>query len=285
MPKRPPTEAVLEATRDIDRWSVERIVRAIHDEDRHAYDAVGAALPQITEAADVLAVVLAGGGRWFNVGAGTSGRLGAVDAAEIPPTFGMPADRVQALIAGGERALLRAVEGAEDHPERAAFELRERGLCSGDAVVALSASGTTPYTLGSLEVAHEVGARTIAITCNEKSPLAEAAEIAIVLRVGPEVIAGSTRMKGGLAQKMVLHLLSTTVMVRLGCVQGNLMTQLRPASAKLRDRAVRILMELGRMDEARARSLLEACGGDVGEASRRAQEALARENGHGGQAD
>jgi N-acetylmuramic acid 6-phosphate etherase len=281
MAKRPPTEAVHEATRDIDRWSAERIARAIHDEDRNAHAAVGAALPQIIEAAEVLCVVLGGGGRWFNVGAGTSGRLGAVDAAEIPPTFGMPPDRVQALLAGGERALLRAVEGAEDHPERAIFELRERGLCSGDAVVALSASGTTPYTLGSLEIAHEVGARTIGITCSEGSPLAEAAEIPIVLRVGPEVIAGSTRMKGGLAQKMVLHLLSTTVMVRLGCVSGNLMSQLRPASAKLRDRAVRILMELGRIDEPRAQALLESCGGDVAEAARRAQDALKRENGRG----
>lgn len=278
MPKRPPTEAVHEATRDIDQWSAERIVRAIHDEDRNAHAAVGEALPRVIEAAEVLGVVLAGGGRWFNVGAGTSGRIGVIDAAEIPPTFGMPPDRVQALLAGGERALLRAVEGAEDHPERAIFELRERGLSAGDAVVAISASGTTPYALGALEIAHEVGARTIAITCCEDSPLAEAAEIAIVLRVGPEVIAGSTRMKGGLAQKMVLHLLSTTVMIRLGCVSGNLMSQLRPASVKLRDRAVRILMELGRLDHARAESLLASCGGDVAEATRRAQQALQREN-------
>jgi N-acetylmuramic acid 6-phosphate etherase len=282
MGKRPATEAVHEATRDIDRWSADRIVRAIHDEDRNALAAVGEALPQIVEAAEILGVVLAGGGRWFNVGAGTSGRLGVIDAAEIPPTFGMPPDRVQALLAGGERALLRAMEGAEDHPERAIFELRERGLTAGDAVVAISASGTTPYALGALEVAHEVGARTIAITCAEDSPLAEAAEIAIVLRVGPEVIAGSTRMKGGLAQKMVLHLLSTTVMVRLGCVSGNLMSQIRPVSAKLKDRAVRILMELGRLDQARAESLLASCGGDVAEAARRAQQALQRENGRTG---
>lgn len=280
MAKRPATEAVHEATRDIDRWSADRIVRAIHDEDRNAHAAVGEALPQVIEAAEVLGVVLAGGGRWFNVGAGTSGRLGVIDAAEIPPTFGMPPDRVQALLAGGERALLRAMEGAEDHPERAIFELRERGLTAGDAVVAISASGTTPYALGALEVAHEVGARTIAITCAQDSPLAEAAEIAIVLRVGPEVIAGSTRMKGGLAQKMVLHLLSTTVMIRLGCVSGNLMSQIRPASAKLRDRAVRILMELGGLDEARAESLLSSCGNDVAEAARRAQLALQRQNGH-----
>jgi N-acetylmuramic acid 6-phosphate etherase len=279
MRRRPSTEAVHEATRDIDRWSAERIARAIHDEDLNAHAAVGQALPRIVEAAEVLVVVLGGGGRWFNVGAGTSGRLGVADAAEIPPTFGLGPERVQGLIAGGDRALLRAVEGAEDHPERAIFELHERRLSAGDAVVAISASGTTPYTLGALEVAHEVGARTIAITCAEDSPLAEAAEIPIVLRVGPEVIAGSTRMKGGLAQKMVLHMLSTTVMVRLGCVRGNLMAQLRPASAKLRDRAVRILMELGRMDHARAESLLASCGGDVSEAARRAQEALSRENG------
>ena len=157
--------------------------------------------------------------------------------------------------AGGERALARAVEGAEDNGAAAAWELRERGLCAGDVVVAISASGHTPFALGSLEPAHEVGARTIGITCNPRSPLAEAVEIALVPRVGPEVIAGSTRLKGGLAQKMLLHLLSTTVMVRLGYVEGNLMTHLVPASDKLRRRAVRIVMALGPTDEARATAL------------------------------
>jgi N-acetylmuramic acid 6-phosphate etherase len=217
----------------MDQWGVERIVRAIHEEDRNAYAAVTAVLPVIAEAVAVLEVTLGGGGCWFNVGAGTSGRIGALDAAEIPPTFGLPASRVQAVIAGGERALLGAVEGAEDNPERAAWELRERGLAAGDAVVAISASGRTPFTLGSLDAAHEVGARTIGITCNPDSPLASGAEIAIVPQVGPEVIAGSTRMKGGLAQKMVLHLLSTTTLVRLGHVCGNLMSNVRPASDKL----------------------------------------------------
>jgi len=271
MAERSPTEAVLEATRDIDRWSAEEIVRVIHEEDRNAHAAVTAALPQIAEAAEVLATTLAGGGTWFNVGAGTSGRVGMLDAAEIPPTFGLPAQRVQAVMAGGERALVRAVEGAEDHPERAIFELRERGLAPGDAVLAISASGTTPFTLGSLDAAHEAGARTIALTCNPGSPLAEAAEIAIVARVGPEVIAGSTRMKGGLAQKMVLHTLSTTVMVRLGYVSGNLMSNVRPASQKLRDRAVRILMALGGLDHDAATDLLEQCDGNVAEATRRAE--------------
>jgi N-acetylmuramic acid 6-phosphate etherase len=263
-----PTEAILESTRDIDEWSTERIVQAIHGEDARAWEAVGAVLPRVVEAAEVLVVALSGGGRWFNVGAGTSGRIGALDAAEIPPTFGLPHQRVQAIVAGGDAALVRAIEGAEDHPERAAFALRERGLGVGDVVVAISASGTTPFTLGSLDVAHEVGARTIAITCNPRSPLAEGAEIAIVPEVGPEVIAGSTRMKGGLAQKMVLNLLSTTVMVRLGHVDGNLMTHMVPVSEKLRDRGLRIVMSLSGLDRDAAANLLAECEGNVAEATR-----------------
>jgi N-acetylmuramic acid 6-phosphate etherase len=263
-----PTEAILESTRDMDQWSAERIVQAIHGEDARAWEAVGAVLPRVVEAAEVLTVALSGGGRWFNVGAGTSGRIGALDAAEIPPTFGLPHQRVQAVVAGGDAALVRAIEGAEDHSERAVFALQERGLRAGDVVVAISASGCTPFTLGSLDAAHEVGARTIGITCNPRSPLAEAAEIAIVPVVGPEVIAGSTRMKGGLAQKMVLNLLSTTVMVRLGYVDGNLMTHMIPASEKLRERGVRIVMSLGGLDRAAAAKLLADCEGNVAEATR-----------------
>ena len=269
MAEQSPTEAILDATRDIDQWTVERIVQAIHSEDGRAWEAVGAVLPRVVEAAEVLVVALGGGGRWFNVGAGTSGRIGALDAAEIPPTFGVPHHRVQAVVAGGDAALLRAVEGAEDHPERAAFALRERGLRAGDVVVAISASGRTPFTLGSLDAAHEVGARTIGITCNPSSPLAEGAEIAIVPVVGPEVIAGSTRMKGGLAQKMVLNLLSTTVMVRLGYVSGNLMTHLVPASEKLRERGLRIVMAVGGLDRDAAAKLLAECDGSVAEATQR----------------
>jgi N-acetylmuramic acid 6-phosphate etherase len=271
MPERGPTEAVLESTRSLDRWSVEEILAAIHREDGNAWEAVGRVLPAIEQAVDVLVVTLAGGGRWFNVGAGTSGRMGALDAAEIPPTFGLPPDRVQTIIAGGERALSRAVEGAEDNPEAAAWVLRERGLSAGDAVVAVSASGHTPFTLGSLTAAHEVDARSIAITCDPGSPLAEGAEIAIVPQVGPEVIAGSTRMKGGLAQKMVLHSLSTAVMVKLGLVQGNLMTNLTLTSEKLRGRAVQIVMTLSRCDEKRAAELLAASGGNVSAAVAKAR--------------
>jgi len=261
-----PTEAILDETRDLDRRSVEEILSLIHAQDRVAVDAVGRVLPEISQAVDVLVCALSGGGRWYNVGAGTSGRMGALDAAEIPPTFGLPSHRVQAVIAGGEEALSRAVEEAEDDPEAARWQLREAGLRPGDAVVAISASGRTPFALAAVEVAHEVGARTIAITCDPDSDLAQGAEISIVPQVGAEVIAGSTRMKGGLAQKMVLHLMSTTVMVKLGYVAGNLMTNLLPTSKKLRERGNRIVAQMLEVDEARAAEILEASGGLVSEA-------------------
>jgi N-acetylmuramic acid 6-phosphate etherase len=260
------TEAVLEATRDLDRRSVAEILAAIHDEDRAAVRAVGRVLPDIERAVDVLVLCLTGGGRWFNVGAGTSGRMGVLDAAEIPPTFGYPPERVQGILAGGDAALRTPVEGAEDDAEAARDALRERGLLPGDAVVALSASGCTPFALAALDEAASVGARRIAVCCNPGAPLASAAEVAIVPVVGPEVIAGSTRMKGGLAQKMVLHLLSTAVMVRLGRVEGNLMTNLMPASRKLRGRAVRILMAAAAVDRPSAEALLAASHGSLAHA-------------------
>lgn len=268
------TEAVLESTRNLDQRSTLEVLQAIHAEDGRALRAVTEVLPDVERAVDALVLSLQGGGRWFNVGAGTSGRLGVLDAAEIPPTFGYPPDRVQGVIAGGSRALIRAVEGAEDVAEDAGKLLRERDLVPGDAVVALSASGRTPFALGALEAARELGARRIAITCDPGSPLARAAEIAIAPRVGPEVIAGSTRMKGGLAQKMVLHLLSTTTMVRLGRVEGNLMTNLNPASSKLRRRAVGIVMKLAQTDEQTAEQALEASGGSVPDALTRLRSGL-----------
>ncbi len=261
-----PTEAVNESTRDLDRRGVGEILAAIHAEDRSAWAAVGEQMPALERAVDVLVGVLRDGGRWFNAGAGTSGRVGALDASEVPPTFGLPAERVQAIIAGGPSALSHAVEGAEDDALAGARELRERFLGPRDAVVALSASGATPYTLGCLEAARAAGARSIAVTCVADSPLAQAAEVSIAPAVGPEVIAGSTRMKGGLAQKMVMHLLSTTVMVRLGFVSGNRMTHVRPASDKLRARAARMVEELAGVDAATARRLLEATQGDAHQA-------------------
>jgi N-acetylmuramic acid 6-phosphate etherase len=263
------TEAVLEATLDLDRRSTREILEAIHAEDLAATRAVGLVLGDVERAVEVLVLVLQGGGRWFNVGAGTSGRMGVLDAAEIPPTFGYPPDRVQAIQAGGMQAVWRAIEGAEDRADDARAELRRHDLLPGDAVVAISASGRTPFTLGALEEARAVGARRIAISCDPRSPLAQLAEVAISPEVGPEVIAGSTRLKGGLAQKMVLHLLSTTVMVRLGRVEGNQMTNLVPVSRKLEGRALRILSRLGEIDEAEARRLLHECHGSV-------QDALAR---------
>lgn len=257
------TEAVLDATWDLDRRSTAEILAAIHAEDAKVASAVGEVLPQVEKAVDVLACTLGGGGRWFNVGAGTSGRMGALDAAELPPTFGIEPSRVQAIVAGGVRALSRAVEGAEDDVYAGPCELRRRELGAGDAVVAISASGHTPFVLSCLEEAHRASARRIAITCNRDSPLAEAAEIAIVTNTNAEVIAGSTRMKGGLAQKMVLHLLSTTVMVRLGYVKGNLMTHLVPSSQKLRERAIRILESTTQLNSEQAARLLDKCGGSV----------------------
>ena len=257
------TEAVLDATRDLDRRSAAEILAAIHAEDARAVFAVGEVLPQVEKAVDVLSCTLGGGGRWFNVGAGTSGRMGALDSAELPPTFGIEPSRVQAIVAGGARALSRAVEGAEDDVYAGPCELRRRGLGAGDAVVAISASGHTPFVLSCLGEAHSVGARRIAITCNGDSPLAEAAEIAIVTNTNAEVIAGSTRMKAGLAQKMVLHLLSTTVMVQLGYVKGNLMTHLVPSSQKLRERAIGILESMTQLDFEQAARLLDKHGGSV----------------------
>jgi len=267
----PPTEAVLDETCDFDRLTVDEILAAIHAEDLNAVEAVGAVLGDVARAVRALVSVLEAGGRWFNVGAGTSGRMGCLDAAEIPPTFGFPGERIEGLIAGGPAALVRSREGAEDDAEGARAALRARQLAPRDAVVALSASGRTPYALAALEVAREVGARRIAITCDPESPLAAAAEIAIAPRVGAEVIAGSTRMKGGLAQKIVLHQLSTAVMVKLGRVEGNRMTHLRPASRKLWARAVRLVVEHGGVDAARARALLERCQGSVADALREAR--------------
>jgi N-acetylmuramic acid 6-phosphate etherase len=258
-----PTEAILDDARDLDQRSVEEVLQLMHREDAVAHAVVGRALPEIACAVELLVCSIRGGGRWFNVGAGTSGRMGVLDAAEIPPTFGVSPEVVQAIIAGGDRALREALEGAEDNPEAASWELRERGLKPGDAVVALSASGTTPFALGAFEAAREVSARRIAITCTAGSPLAHDAEIAIVTQTGPEVVAGSTRLKGGLAQKMVLHLLSTTVMVQLGRVQGNLMTNIAPRSNKLRARAVRILTELAGVETEAAARVLERNNGCI----------------------
>jgi N-acetylmuramic acid 6-phosphate etherase len=257
------TEESLERSHALDDMSSEEILQLIHAEDGVAHAAVAEVLPRMAEAVEVLACALTGGGRWFNIGAGTSGRLGVLDASEIPPTYGLSPRIVQGVIAGGERALRVAVEDAEDDPHAGSLALEERGLTLGDVVLGISASGTTPFVLGAVETAARLGARTIALTCDPDSPLAESVEISIAPRVGAEVVTGSTRMKGGLAQKMILSALSTSVMVRMGRVRGHHMTHISPASSKLRGRALRIVMELGGVDRERAREILRKTDGSV----------------------
>ncbi len=265
-PDTAPTEARNPRTLDLDQLPPRSLLARILEEDATVPAAVLGALPQLERASNALLATLQGGGRWFNLGAGTSGRLGALDAAEIPPTYGLDPERVQALIAGGPKALLRAVESAEDNAAAAARDLSARNFSSNDALLALSASGQTPYALGAVEFARELGATTIGITCAAHSPLATAVDIAIAVEVGPDVVAGSTRMKGGLAQKMILHALSTSVMVRLGLVRSNLMTGMRGFSCKLRERAVRIVMELSARSRPEATDALEATDGNVEQA-------------------
>jgi N-acetylmuramic acid 6-phosphate etherase len=258
-----PTESALERSRALDDMSPIEILQLIHAEDGVAHAAVAKVLPRMAEAVDVLTCALLGGGRWFNVGAGTSGRLGVLDASEIPPTYGMSPRIVQGVIAGGDRALRMAVEDAEDDPTAGSLALSERGVTLGDVVLGISASGTTPFVLGAIDEAVKVGARTIALTCDANSPLAESVEISIAPAVGPEVVTGSTRMKGGLVQKMILSALSTSVMVRMGRVRGNHMTHVSPVSSKLRGRAVRIVMELAGVDRERAQDVLRKTEGSV----------------------
>jgi len=263
MAERRPTEAALADSPALDEMSAEEVLRLIHREDGIAHSAVSEILPRMAEAVEVLACSLAGGGRWVNVGAGTSGRLGVLDASELPPTYGLSPRVVQGVIAGGDRALRYAVENAEDDDVAGSFEIEERGTTLGDVVVGISASGHTPFVLGAIEAATRLGARTIAITCDPGSPLAQSVEIALAPTVGPEVVAGSTRMKGGLMQKMILSALSTTVMVRMGRVRGHHMTHVTPSSNKLRGRAVRMLIELGGVDRKQARELLRRSEGSV----------------------
>ena len=216
----------------------------MNDEDASLALAIRRELPQIARAVDVIADSLRAGGRLFYAGAGSSGRLGALDAAECPPTFSVPPDMVQALIAGGDVALRRSVEGAEDDADRARLDLLQRGLRDIDVVCALAASGRTPYALGALRFARSLGARAIAITCSKSAPISQIAEICIAVEVGPEVIAGSTRLKAGSAQKMILNMLSTASMIKLGKVYGNLMVDLMASNQKLRSRALDLVIQL-----------------------------------------
>jgi len=215
---KPLTEETNPKTKDIDRCSTLEIVSLINDEDKTVAAAVSRVLDRVAQAVDLIVERIKSGGRLVYVGTGTSGRLGVLDASECPPTFGVSPDLVRGVIAGGYDALHRAVEAAEDDPEQAARDLQYFKVSSSDVVVGISASGNTPYTLGAINFGNEIGAATVAVTCNPESRMAVAAKVSIAPVVGPEVIAGSSRMKAGTAQKMVLNLLSTTTMIRLGLV-------------------------------------------------------------------
>ncbi|MFL7811746.1 MAG: N-acetylmuramic acid 6-phosphate etherase [Anaerolineae bacterium] len=259
----PSTEAPNPRTSDIDTLSSLEIVTLINDEDARVAGAVRAQLPEIAHAVDAIVGRLQRGGRLFYFGAGTSGRLGVLDASEMPPTFSVPRDLVQGWIAGGDSALRRSAEAAEDDAAAGAQAVRKANVTEADVVVGIAASGTTPWVLGAVTEARERGAATIGLTCNPDAPLAHAAEMAIVPVVGPEVIAGSSRMKAGTAQKMVLNMLSTATMIRLGKVYGNLMVDVRPTNDKLRRRAARIMQQAAGVDADTARAALEETGYEV----------------------
>ncbi len=257
------TEQMNPATAEIDRLSTIDALRVINREDQQVALAVERVLPAVALAVDGIAERLRRGGRLIYVGTGTSGRLGILDASECPPTFGVSPELVQGIIAGGYEACYRSVEASEDEREAGAAELRVRGLTADDVVVGIAASGRTPYTIGAVEYARGLGALTICITCNEGTELAQAVEIAIEPVVGPEVIAGSTRLKSGTAQKLVLNMLSTMAMVRLGYVTGNRMTNMQPRNIKLRQRAIGIVVSECGLTESEAASALEAAGWDL----------------------
>jgi N-acetylmuramic acid 6-phosphate etherase len=261
--KIPLTEQSNPASRDLDALSPLELARLMNRQDAGVPAAVAEALPEIAQAMEAMAKALRAGGRVFYVGAGTSGRLGVLDAVELLPTFGLEPGRVVPVLAGGSVAVTQSVEGAEDLPEQGRADLESHGVSPGDVVVGIAASGRTPYVLGGLQFANEVGAVTVAVVCNPGSSMAAISQIPIVAITGPEVLAGSTRLKAGTAQKLVLNTLSTGAMVLLGKVYGNLMVDVQPTNSKLRERALRIVMEITGLDRPTAQDLLEQAGWNV----------------------
>lgn len=257
------TEQPNPASAELDRKSSLEIARILNSEDAKVAAAVSRALPQIAEAIEAIANSLRQGGRLIYVGAGTSGRIAALDAAECPPTFQTDPRMVQFIIAGGEKALGRAVEANEDSRELGRRELARKKPSKKDVVAGIAASGRTPFTIAAVEYARSRGAKTIAITCNRGSPLGRAADIEIVAEVGPEVVSGSTRMKAGSSQKMILNMLTTGAMTRLGYVYGNLMVNVHPKNTKLRERGIWILQHAAEVSRAAAEQALAASGNSV----------------------
>lgn len=257
------TESRNQNTLDIDKVSTIEMVKKINNEDKKVAEAVEKELPQIAEAIDGIVDRIHKGGRLIYMGAGTSGRLGILDASECPPTYGVSEELVQGLIAGGHEAIFRAKEGAEDSKELAVNDLKDKDLNSNDIVVGLAASGRTPYVIGGLEYANQIGALTISITCNKNSDVSKTSKIAISPVVGAEVVTGSTRLKAGTAQKLVLNMLSTGTMIKLGKVYGNLMVDVRATNEKLVERAKRIVCEATNVSTEEATKYLEETKFDV----------------------
>lgn len=257
------TESRNQNTLDIDKVSTLEMVKKINAEDKKVAEAVEVELPKIAEAIDGIVKGIHKGGRLIYIGAGTSGRLGILDASECPPTYGVSEELVQGIIAGGQEAIFRAKEGAEDSRELAVEDLKAKSLNENDTVVGLAASGRTPYVIGGLEYANEVGALTVAVTCNAGSEVSKAAKISIAPVVGAEVVTGSTRLKSGTAQKLVLNMLSTGVMIKLGKVYGNLMVDVRATNAKLVERAKKIVCEATGVDREEAEQFLIETNFDV----------------------
>jgi len=287
--KRLPTEKINKFSSELDLKSAMQIARLINSEDAKVAAAVKHALPSIGRAVELIANGFRHGGRLIYVGTGTSGRIAALDAAECPPTFNSNPKMVQFIIAGGPKALATAVEADEDSRELGWREIKRKSPGKHDVVVGIAASGRTPFTLAAIEYARSKGATTIALTCTRNSPLERAADLAIVTEVGPEVLAGSSRMKAGTAQKMVLNMLSTGAMARIGYVYGNLMVNLHLKNSKLRERGIGILQEAAGVDRSTAARALAAAGNKVavalvmlqtGVSRRAAALALGSTNGH-----
>jgi N-acetylmuramic acid 6-phosphate etherase len=261
--KRHITELANKKTKDIDRLPTLEIVARINQEDARVPRAIRKVLPQVAQAVDLAVECIRRGGRVFYFGAGTSGRIGVLDASELPPTYNTPPDLVQGVIAGGDSALRRSAEAAEDDIQAGYQVARQAGVKAGDVIVAITASGGAPWVLGVAQQARRQGARVIALVCSPGGPLEALADIVIAPIVGPEVIAGSTRMKAGSAQKMVLNMLSTATMIRLGKVYGNLMVDVRASNQKLRQRAVSIVQQITGVDKDTAISKLSETGYEV----------------------
>lgn len=252
------TEARNEATKKIDQVSTLEMVTLINQEDQKVAQAIEKVLPQIAAAIDAAAERFKKGGRLIYCGAGTSGRLGALDAIELTPTYSVSPERAFGILAGGEKAMYQAIEGAEDSKELAIEDLTQHQLTARDVVIAIAASGRTPYAVSAIEYGKKVGALTISVTCNNQGPMNQLAEIGIAPIVGPEVITGSTRMKAGSAQKMVLNMFSTGIMVKVGNIYQNLMVNVQPTNEKLIQRATNIIKEAAEIEESQAKEYLEA---------------------------